>query len=388
MNLLDGFLVLVLASTMIGAWRLGLIARLASWLGIGLGFFIALRVAPSAVRTLGTNDPMTRVFITALMFIGLAGVGAVVGEVVGLTVRKALPLGGFRTLDRVGGAAFGALIAMIGFWLMLPVLAEVPGSVARQVRTSTLAATIYRVAPDPPDALQTLRGLVSTSGFPQVFADLREAPDTGPPPAAAGMDQAVVARVAASTVRVTGRGCGGLQEGSGFTPRADLVVTNAHVVAGTSNITVLRPDGQELAATPVLFDPNRDLALLRVPGLSQQPLPVADGKIGDVGAVFGHPGGQTQLEVSPARVTDEREARGRDIYGRNTTLRYLFFLASRLAPGDSGGALVNNSGDVIGVAFAISPDRAATAYALTHVELRAVLGQATSGAVGTGGCTR
>jgi hypothetical protein len=51
-------------------------------------------------------------------------------------------------------------------------------------------------------------------------------------------------------------------------------------------------------------------------------------------------------------------------------------LASRLAPGDSGGALVDAKGDVIGMAFAIDPGRKATAYALTDREIRAVLGAA------------
>lgn len=388
MNLLDVALLLILASTTIGAWRLGLIARLASWLGIGIGFFVALRAAPPVVRTFGSDEPVTRVFITALVFLGLAGVGAILGELAGLTLRRSLPLGGFRTLDHLGGAVFGALVAAAGFWLTLPVLAEVPGALSRQVRTSTLAALVGDVAPAPPDAMQTLRRLVSNSGFPQVFEDLRPAPDTGPPPAAPGMSQAVVSRVARSTVRVTGEGCGGQQEGSGFSPRANLVVTNAHVIAGTRNITVLRPDGKELPATPVLFDPNRDLALLRVANLGQEALPVAAGKAGEVGAVFGHPGGQVQLDVSPARVTERVQARGKDIYGSQTTLREVFFLAARLAPGDSGGALVNADGDVIGVAFAISPDRSDTAYALADDELNAVLAQPVGGAVATGRCTR
>lgn len=387
MNLFDLVLLLVLASTVIGAWRLGLIARLASWLGIGLGFYLALRLAPAVVRTLGSDRAMSRVFLTALLFLGLAGLGAILGEVVGLTVRRSLPLGGLRTLDHLGGAVLGAVVALAGLWLMLPVLAEVPGGLSRQVRTSTIASLVHDITPAPPDALQKLRQLITTTGFPQVFDDLRPAPDTGPPPAAVGMSQAVVDRVAASTVRVTGRGCGGIQEGSGFAVRPGLVVTNAHVIAGTRDITVLRLDGRELAATPVLFDPNRDLALLRVDNLGQEPLPVAGGGPGDTGAVFGHPGGQVDLEISPARVTDEVEARGRDIYGRTTTLRRVYFLAARLAPGDSGGALVNTGGQVIGVAFAISPDRPDTAYALADEELRAVLAQSLGPAVGTGSCT-
>ena len=51
----------------------------------------------------------------------------------------------------------------------------------------------------------------------------------------------------------------------------------------------------------------------------------------------------------------------------------MYVLASGLAPGDSGGALVDSAGQVIGMAFAIDPGRNATAYALTDAEIMPVL---------------
>ena len=53
---------------------------------------------------------------------------------------------------------------------------------------------------------------------------------------------------------------------------------------------------------------------------------------------------------------------------------------------DSGAPLVDPDGNVIGVAFAIAPDRASTAYALDTIELNAVLDQERSGRVSTGPC--
>jgi S1-C subfamily serine protease len=123
----------------------------------------------------------------------------------------------------------------------------------------------------------------------------------------------------------------------------------------------------------VVFDSDRDLAVLRVPGLTERPLVVAQGRTGQVGAVFGHPGGQDPLRIAPARVTQRVQAVGRDLYDAHQTRRDVFILASELRAGDSGGALVNQAGAVIGVAFAIAPDRPGTAYALASSELRAVL---------------
>src|SRR5207244_2042907 len=115
---------------------------------------------------------------------------------------------------------------------------------------------------------------------------------------------------------------------------------------------------------------DRDLAVLRVPGLEEPALELGQGKRGDAGAVFGHPGGVEQLVTAPAAVHDEVLAEGRDLYDSHGTRRDVFILASQLKPGDSGGALVNQAGLVIGVAFAIAPDQPGTAYALTTAEVR------------------
>jgi len=236
--------------------------------------------------------------------------------------------------------------------------------------------------------LEDLRRQVAEVNFPEVFSRLGPSPTAGPPPGEVALPVAVRVRVAASTVKITGTACGRVLSGSGFTPAADTIVTNAHVVAGVSRPTVLRPDGRRLPATVEVFDPDRDLAVLRVSGLGQNPLPVGSGDEGDEGAVFGHPNGQDELAIIPARIETRVNAQGRDLYGDSPIRREVFVLAAALVPGDSGGALVDTAGEVVGVAFAVAPDKPATAYALTSGELRAVLGVARRGAVDTGPCLR
>jgi len=166
-----------------------------------------------------------------------------------------------------------------------------------------------------------------------------------------------------------------------------VVVTNAHVVAGERATTVDDALGTAHLATVIGFDPVRDLAVLSVPGLAASPLPMGAGAVGDTGAVYGHPGGGA-LVVSPARVGEEIVAVGTDIYRTGSSRRHVYVLAAKLAPGDSGGALVDTRGDVIGVAFAIDPGRASTSYALTDQEVTPVLqlAESTRVPVGTGGC--
>jgi S1-C subfamily serine protease len=196
----------------------------------------------------------------------------------------------------------------------------------------------------------------------------------GPPPEDVPVAAAVVARAVASTSNIEADGCGGRHEGSGFAVADDLVATNAHVVAGADRVRARLPNGKLLRATIVAFDERRDLALLSVPGLGQQPLAIGEAKEGEGGAVLGYPGGQDTVRVAPAIIRDEAPTIGRDIYGRSRTERQVLYLASQLQPGDSGSALINGSGQVVGVAFAIAPDRPGTSYAVDDSELRAMLG--------------
>ena len=295
----------------------------------------------------------------------------------GARFRHDLPLGAYLRSDRAAGAAAAPFMVLLGLWmLVLPALSDVTGAPARLARHSAVARLVDGILPDPPDASQALRRLAGPAASPQVFGGLLPSLDTGPPPPTSPLSPATVARVSASTVKVQGTACRSEREGSGFSVARDLVMTNAHVVAGEDETTVVRPDGARLAATLVAFDPDRDLALLSVPGLGQTPLPIADGEVGSTVAAFGHPDGQNDLRVAPVSIRQQVMAVGRGLYGSALVRR------SVLRPGRRPGprrlrrrAWSTPTGEVVGVAFAIAPDRDTTAYALTAAELRPLLEQ-------------
>ena len=374
MNQLDLIILLMVGAAGLGGWRLGFLARVFSWVGLGMGVFLASRLLPTALNALSSNDPAYRAAVAVLVLLGGAFAGQALGLMAGLRIHRVLPLGPIRMVDRSVGAALGAGGVLLSVWLfVLPWLVDLPGWPAQQARTSAVARFVDKYAPSPPDRFQALRRLIGDQNFPQVFDKLGPAPETGPPPAETGFPPGVQERVAASTVKIEGEACRRIQEGSGFAVATDLVATNAHVVAGVSKPTVIRPNGKRLAATLVFFDSDRDLALLSVKGLEEVPLEIATGKVAERGAVFGHPGGQDPLRVAPARVSQEVTARGRDLYDSHRTDRDVFVLAATLRPGDSGAAFTNLAGKVIGVAFAIAPDQPDTAYALTSKELQGAI---------------
>ena len=207
-----------------------------------------------------------------------------------------------------------------------------------------------------------------------------------PAPAVPGIAPSLLSQVTASTVRVSGVACGQRLQGSGFSPAPDTIVTNAHVVAGTSRTEVLRPDGRTLPATVTAFDPARDVAVLSVPGLGQPSLGFGSAVVGETDAIFGHPRGQASVEVSPARVVRRVTADIGDIYDRPAPPRQILVLNSDIEPGDSGAPLVNSAGQVVGVAFAVSNLRRSTAFAVAGEEVAPVLARPRSGPVSTGPC--
>jgi S1-C subfamily serine protease len=388
MNWFDLIVVLVALAAAVGGYRLGFLARAASWIGLGLGLYICARFLPRIMNALKLANPASVLLVAALVLIGGAFTGQALGLLVGARLHRALPPGPIREVDRGVGAGVGAVGVVVVVWLLLPSMANMPGWPARAARTSSIASWVDTHFPKPPDALQALGRLVGKDNFPQVFNSLHQGEAVGPPPQSAALAAGVQERVTASTVKVEGDACSRIQEGSGFTVGPNEVATNAHVVAGEgrNHTRVKLLNGTVLPATVVLFDPNRDLALLRVNRLTESPLPTAPGFVGETGAVFGHPGGVDNLIVAPAMIAQNVTAVGLDLYSSHNIRRDVFIMSAQLRPGDSGGPLVNTSGAVVGVAFAIAPDQPNTSYALTSKELNAVLAQPLSGPVSTGPC--
>jgi S1-C subfamily serine protease len=370
----------------VGGYRLGFLTRVASWVGMALGVIVGALVLPPVLRALDEASGAQLLFVTVGILLGTAFLGQAAGLLVGSRLHATLPGASIRSADRAAGAVAGVAGVLVAVWLLLPLMADVPGWFASQARSSAVAELVDERFPDPPDTVDTLRRLIGEDQFGRVFTDVfREAPDLGPPPTSSNIPQAVVDAVVPSTVKVQGIACQRIQEGSGFVVGDGLVVTNAHVVAGEDATVVQRSDGSEVRAQVVAFDPNRDLAVLRASDLNRPPLRRSDTGVGGVGAVFGHPGGE-DLRAAPFQVGEEVTATGTDIYDRNRIEREVLILASALRPGDSGAALIDPQGAVVGVAFAIAPDRPGVSYALAIEELEAVLAGSLSGPVDTGPC--
>jgi S1-C subfamily serine protease len=241
----------------------------------------------------------------------------------------------------------------------------------------------------------SLRDFLNQSGFPPVFGDLPTPPNVNVPPPDQTLPQSVqqeVARAHLSTFKVYGEAprCGRGIEGSGFVFAPHHVMTNAHVVAGTSQVAVQVSPDRNLAATVVLYDPERDVAVLDVPGLNAPSLSFAadTAKTGDPAVVLGYPQ-DGPFTVRSARIRTRTTVSGSDIYGKGTVRREIYAVRAQIRSGNSGGPLLDDGGSVLGVVFATALDAADTGYALSagEVAVDASRGRNASVPVGTGACT-
>ena len=207
---------------------------------------------------------------------------------------------------------------------------------------------------------------------PPARAPLDDPPDPPPAPARDGLSDQRRAAVVASTVRVTGRSCGVVREGSGFAVGADLVATSAHLLLGVEEPQVELADGRKLAGAPVAFDPVNDLAVLSVPGADLAPLELGDAADGAVGALLRWEG-EAAPEPTPFRIDRPVTVRIDEVGGDQRVERKSWLVAARITSGDSGAALVDGDGVVVGVAYAATRRDAAVAYATRATELQRLL---------------
>lgn len=386
MNALDLLLVLAAGFAAFGGWKLGFLRRLSGWIGAGLGLAVGILVLPSVTERLGTVSDLTIFAIGAALLVLLASIGQGLGAVVGSRLRLGVDSKAGAGVDALGGAVLGIVGIGVLAWLVLPVMGETEGWPAATARGSSIARAITEHLPDPPPQITEFERELAGGEFPKVFAGLRAAPELPDPPQGSPIGAEQLEQLAASVVQLQSTACGRIQSGSAFYVDDRLVATNAHVVAGAGTVTVIGTDGDRTSGEVVAIDPDVDLALVRTDE-GGPVLPLAPPSIGDVGLVMGFPGGGP-FDPSPFEVGERLDATGYDIYDGALVERDLLVLASDLAPGDSGSAVLRADGSVIGVAVAIAPDRAGVAYALTSDELAELLSAGAGEPVSTGACVR
>ncbi len=364
----------------LGLWgyRQGLIVGALTLLGFASGAFLGSRLAPLVLHR-GAQSPYSPLFaaLGALLF---GAVVAVTLESLALGLRaRVIRRRALHLADGAGGAALIASVALGLVWVFGAVALHAPGTarLRADVQSSVILRSLNDVLPPSGPVLDALNRVDPAPSI--------SAPSTplGPPNPAIASDPGVI-HAARSVVRVLGTACGLGIEGSGWAVRPDLIVTNAHVVAGEADTTVITPTGASLSATPVHYDPHNDLALLRV-AASLSPLSIASSpSSGTAGAVLGYPE-NGPYNVAPARLGETREVISENSYGVGPTHRTISSLRGLVRSGNSGGPLIDSQGHVLGTVFAATTSGTPGGFAVPDSLVRAALRE-TAPSVDTGPC--
>ena len=371
---LDLLLLAAAAVIALGGLRTGLLARVAAWAGIVLGLLLSGRTVPYVLTLTDAAGLPARTFVAVLTLALTVSLTGALLQVASAPFRKLLTLGPLSLLDRALGAVASLVMFTFAVWLVLPTAAAVPGRVSSEVRASAVLGVLDAATPAQPDVGRTIRTLLGGDRFPDVFASLAPTPEPSTPPETLLIPPDVIELATRATTGIRAVGCGRAFSGSGFAIDDEHVVTNAHVVAGAREVELVTGGAHGVVASVVVFDAERDLAILLAPGHGLRPLDLSDATVGDVAAVIGYPGGQREPRVTAVLIERWVTGIGRDIYGSGPIERELYFLAAELRSGDSGAPVIDASGRAVGVVFAVSPDVPTAAYALTASELRAVIG--------------
>ena len=392
-NLVDLLIVVLLVASIMTGLGAGLFAVLGSLCGLVLGALIAPWVLPLVARAVPDSD--WRALLLVVTAIALLVIGVSVGSAIGRLVRKGADRLKLRVVERLLGGAAAVVAAALAMTMVGSSIASagVPG-LSAAVASSSVLRSIEKYIPAPvAEAAARLNamafgetGLRSLEGLLQP-GDLAAAPDAAP----IELSTPELERAAGAVVRISGSadGCGVIASGTGFVIADDRIMTNAHVVAGVGAPIVEVPGEPARDATVVYFDPVDDIAVLAADVMAR-PLALSDELgPGDGAAVMGYPFGGP-FRVVPAGVISAAPASVADIYGDSAALRDVYALRAQVEPGNSGGPLLTDRGQVAGMVFAKDAATPDVGYAMTNAELQPVIAQAVgaSGRVSVGACIR
>jgi S1-C subfamily serine protease len=370
---------LVLLLALVG-WAQGFISGVLALTGLAVGAWLGTRVGPLVLPD-GDQSPYAPAFgLLGALVVGamLAGLFEAFGGAIRGLVRR---LPGFAALDGILGAVLIACAGLGVVWIA-GALAVQNGSyrIRMEVQRSAILQRLNTALPPSGPLLNSLRRL---DPFPQV-----EGPsaDVDPPSAAIARD-ADVRAARASVMQIHGTACGLDVAGSGWVAADELVVTNAHVVAGQDDTEVIVGGGrgERLHAFAVHFDARNDLAVLRVPGLDAAPLALAEEPdSGEAGAIMGYPlAGPFDLRA--ARLGDTRRVISSDAYGQGPVQRSITSLRGLVRPGNSGGPVIDEDGRVAATVFAATTRGPRGGYGVPNAVVRRAL-DTVGGPVSTGPC--
>lgn len=343
------------------------------------GAVLGSRIAHALLET-GSASPYAPL-ISLLFALVLGAAAAAILAGIGSALRSVVSWGPMVAVDATLGAVLGTTLALGIIWVLGAVALQTPQ--LEDLRTLVQRSMVLRELNSrlPPSG-PILNALARVDPFPRVVGPRADVP----PPDSGILSRAGVKRAGDSVLRVLAVACGLGVQGSGWVAGNDLIVTNAHVVAGQSDTVVQSgTGGRKLEARVVHYDVRNDLALLRVQALRRPTLGLASkSQTGADAAVLGYPE-NGPYAATPARLGKTETVISSDAYGRGPVTRSITSFRGLVRHGNSGGPVVDATGRAVTTVFAAAGD-ASRGYGVPDTVVKRALDTAGKAEVGTGPC--
>lgn len=172
------------------------------------------------------------------------------------------------------------------------------------------------------------------------------------------------------TYRVRSSLCGSLVTGSGFAIGPRMIVTNRHVVSGATELTLDSWDGRLIHVAGVAVSEDHDLAVLHTVEQLPSWAKTSGSRVGERVWVIGYPNGG-KITVSRGEITSEIEADELQDREEPIEVGKVWQVSAKVQSGDSGGPLINDAGEVVGVVYGFG-ERTMSGYAVKTDSLEAL----------------
>lgn len=374
--MVDLLLIVLLGGAGVLGWQRGLAASLVA----GAAFVLVGLPVAAVSAAIGSPPPVVGFLLGGM--VGLVPVALHVDRLSQL-LDDALD-GRARVVDRLGGLVVNLAVVLVLGWFIAAVATIVPGDsgpLASIRGSGALGAVIEQVPPQGTLGAVVLRsGLVPGLNGPLVLAE---------PPAESSATLPAIQAARASVLQVRGTACDKIVLGTAWVAGEGLLLTNAHVVAGTrATFLAGGPRFEGLRATVSAFDPLNDIAVLAFDGQLPPPLPiVARVRHGEQGAVIGFPQGG-ERKVVPMRIDRAASYDTEPVDGGPARPAEVLAFRADVEPGNSGGPILAEDGTVLGMVVAKGlGQRVEAAYGVgSDLLLRALAVGAARRPVATGPC--
>src|SRR6185437_4094457 len=226
MTLVDVLIVFLVIGALFRGRELGFARQFFSTIGFFGGLLFGVLLIPFIIGIAHTQT--SRAILTLSITIGLGLIMLLIGEFVGALLKQRLLFAhGLNHADNAAGSVLAGVSFLAMVWLSAAAIVTLPYSgLQTAVRGSAIISLLNKHLPAAPGVIADIGHLVDPNGFPDVFIGSDPAPTSVSQPTPADL-AAAVAKDRASVVKIEGRGCGGIVEGSGFVVGNGIVATDA-----------------------------------------------------------------------------------------------------------------------------------------------------------------